>query len=78
MKIKQTVFAGDEYGDGERVTIEVNGRLRVSAGGGEPEDNTLGRDLSFVFDIVALMREAHEAGRKGEPLEVEKAVLEDE
>lgn len=34
-----------------------------------PEDATLSRDLSFVFSIEDIIREAHEAGTKGIPLE---------
>ena len=38
MKIKQTYSKPNSYGDGEGLTIEVDGRGRVYAGGGEPED----------------------------------------
>ena len=72
MVIKQTIRAGNAYGDLERLTIEVNGRDRVSVGGGEPEDNCLGRDLSFAFDIVPLLFEAYEAGKNGEKFELTK------
>jgi hypothetical protein len=72
MKIKITSRGPDVYGEGERYVIEVDGAHRVTAGRGEPEDNCLGRDLSFVYDIVPLMQEAYEAGKRGDAFEVEK------
>jgi len=73
MKIRVINREPNDYGEGERFTLEVDGKYRLSAGGGEPEDNTLGRDLNFVYGIVPLMREAYEAGKRGETLEVEEA-----
>lgn len=58
-------------------TIIVDGNERISANDyGEPEDNSLNRDLNFVYSIVELMREAHEAGKRGEVFEVEKIQIE--
>lgn len=37
--------------------------------GGEPEDNRLSRDLSFVYEIPELLKDAFEAGKRGEELE---------
>ena len=70
MEIRTTYEEADDYGEGEWFEISVNGRRRISAGGGEPEDNSLGRDLNFVFDIVPLMREAWEAGKNGESFDI--------
>ena len=51
--------------------IVVNGEVKISANDyGEPEDNTLGRDLNFVYNIVDLMKLAYEAGKRGEELEI--------
>lgn len=38
----------------------------LSVNEGEPEDNSFGRDLSFVFSIIDLLRIAYEAGKAGE------------
>ena len=63
----------EEHDYQDQYTIFVNGEKRISANDyGEPEDNSLGRDLNFVYSIVGLMKEAYEAGKKGEEFEVEK------
>jgi len=77
MKVRQAEQKMDDYGEGEGFVIEVDGKVRISAGHGEAEDNYLRRDLHFVYDIIPLMQEAHEAGKRGEPLEVVKEVVED-
>ena len=52
-------------------TIVVNGKTRINVGDyGEPEDNSLGRDLDFVYDIVKLMKDAYNAGKNGENFNV--------
>lgn len=55
----------------ESYDIEVNGKTRVSVGTPEPEDCILCRDLNFAYSIVTLMREAWEAGKRGEEFIVE-------
>ena len=35
-----------------------------------PEDATLERDLSYVYEITDLMEQAYEAGKNGEKLEI--------
>ena len=51
--------------------IFVNDKVEISANDyGEPEDNSLGRDLNFVYNIVPLMKMAFEAGKNGEELEI--------
>lgn len=52
--------------------INVNGKNRVYAAATEPEDATLERGINFAYNIVPLMREAWEAGKNGEPFEVEE------
>lgn len=42
----------------------------VSIFAGEPEDNTFFRDLSSAESIGKLVREAYEAGKRGEKLEI--------
>lgn len=44
---------------------------------GEPEDNSLKRDLNFVYRIVGLMRMAYEAGKSGEEFEVTKELVDE-
>ena len=62
----------------QRFAIVVDGTEKISVGdGGEPEDNALGRDLNFVYDIVPLMKLAFEAGARGENLEIVSEQVED-
>jgi hypothetical protein len=35
-----------------------------------PEDANLMRDLNFVYEIPDLLKQAYEAGKKGEPFEL--------
>jgi len=56
--------------------IAVDGKDVVNAWPPEPEDAILERDLSFVYDIVPLMKRAYEAGKAGEPFEVQKVMRE--
>lgn len=55
--------------------VVVDGDVMVKAGGGEPEDNTIYRDLNFVFDIPDMLRAAYDAGRAGEYFVIENATL---
>ena len=57
---------GDEYQEYCNVYVD---KKRVANGSNmafDSEDANLGRDLAFVYDIPALLRAAHEAGRRGE------------
>ena len=66
----------DDYGDGELFLFEAKndkGETEgFSAGRGEPEDNSLGRDLNFVYGIEAIAKLAYEAGKAGEEFTVLK------
>ena len=68
MKI-ETVYREDEDWR-EYYTITVDGVERIDIFPPEPEDATLTRDLSFAYLIVPLMREAYEAGKRGDEFEV--------
>lgn len=59
---------GEEFGEyGARIKTETyNGG--ASFGSGEPEDMTLGRDLSDAYSIPEMVREAYLAGKRGEAL----------
>jgi len=70
MMILTTYEHDEEYNEWESYKIEVNGKSRVDIGRIEPEDATLTRDLSFAYDIVPLMKEAYEAGKRGEDFTV--------
>jgi len=61
----------------QKVSFLKDGKefLRESDGG-EPEDNTLERDLSFVFSIPSWMRQAWEAGKNGEEFIIEQKEVE--
>ncbi len=52
--------------------LEVNGKRRISVSDGEPEDANLARDFSDVWSVVSLMKEAFEAGKNGEELNIEE------
>ena len=69
MKIKEVVTTDDEYN--ETVTIYIDGEEVFSVGDGECEDNTLGRNFDDCHNVGVLMRSAHAAGLRGEPLEYE-------
>lgn len=63
---------GSDWNGAARLEIEVNGKTAVLAYPLYecPEDAKLERDMSFVYDIPDLMREAYEAGKNGEPFVV--------
>ena len=56
----------------ESLVICVNGRRVFQAVDGEQEDNSLLRNFSDCYDIPNLMRMAYEAGKLGEPFEIEE------
>lgn len=69
--LNEASLKDNEYQD--IYTILVDGDEKISASDyGEPEDNSLGRDLNFVYDIVPLMKQAYEAGKRGEEFEIER------
>lgn len=65
MKIVTTHYTGNDYGEGESLLIEIDGKEVFDISGGEPEDNTLGRDLNFAFSIPDVLTQAFELGKKG-------------
>ena len=79
MKIKElSNIRESKYEPEDFYVIQVNGVNRIEANDyGEPEDNYLNRDLSFVYDIVDLIKEAYEAGKNGEELEISQEKVED-
>lgn len=76
MKIKTIEIIDSDEGQGygcSRLTIELEtneGTETLSFGGGEPEDNSLARDLSDAYDIPHSLEMAYKAGLNNEPLEI--------
>lgn len=58
----------DDYRD--MLRIFVDGKNEINIGYIEPEDVSLGRDLSFVYSIPDLMKRAFEAGKSDQTLEI--------
>ena len=56
----------------ESLVIRVNGKQVFQAVDGELEDNSLLRNFSNCYDIPNLMRMAYEAGKLGEPFEIQE------
>lgn len=50
------------------------GQKELSFIEGEPEDANLGRDFADVYNIEDLVKMAYEAGKNGEPLEIDRKV----
>ena len=80
MKVVETITEG-EYG--EDVNLEVSLETldfkgSVSFGSGEPEDMSLGRDLSDAYSISDLLKAAYDAGVRGEEYHFEQISEEDE
>lgn len=69
-------YSGKKNDPGEnydaRCSILVEGV--IVADGGDfsecPEDANLGRDLKFVYRLPQVLRDAWEAGRRGEPFDL--------
>jgi hypothetical protein len=59
----------------QRLEIDGKVRLHVSALCECPEDAIIGRSLVSCADVAAYMREAYEAGKRGETFEIEKAEM---
>jgi len=67
MIVKEFYREPDDYGENEFYQIETPENY-ISVGHICPEDCTMSRDLGFVFDIPILIKEAYEAGKRGEEL----------
>ena len=77
MKV-EIMFSGEKNDPGveyeARCEVHVDGETVANLGNlGEcPEDANLGRDLRFICALPNLLRAAHEAGKRGDPFEVEE------
>lgn len=69
----------ETYGEEMRQSIEISidGEEVLSVHDGEPEDNNLCRNFNDCWNIVGMMKMAHEAGQRGEPFEYTKTSEED-
>ena len=52
-------------------TIKVDGKTVLNVYDGEPEDNNLSRNFSDIFSVPELIEAAYNAGKNGEPLNIE-------
>lgn len=64
----------DDYRD--RFQLSIDGKIILDKwSGGEPEDNTFGRDLNFIFSITKWLKQVAEAK---DPVEFEQRNFTDE
>ena len=80
MKIEVITSSGtfrDKYDDRNFLIIKVDGAEGINMLDGEPEDANLSRDFNCAYAIPELMRQAHEAGLRGEPLEIDEEESDD-
>jgi len=68
ISLTDKVIEDREYRD--RLVIKIDGKNEFHVSDGEPEDARLGRDFSDCWKIPELMTMAHEAGAKGEAIEI--------
>jgi hypothetical protein len=57
--------------------IVVNEKTKFRFYDGEPEDANMSRDFNDVCSITSVMKQAWQAGRDGEPFEIEYLQLEE-
>ena len=67
----------DIDGNLETILETDTAKFRMSFGRGEPEDNSLGRDLNDAYDIKDALKAAYEAGKRGETLKTVEEVSEE-
>lgn len=79
MKIKE-IISSDKFHENwdwrGYYSLETEGN-KLNFLDGEPEDANLSRDFSDVYSILELVKLAHEAGKKGEELEIETIKIDD-
>lgn len=71
MNIKINIEYSDIYEESQELFIDGKSRENVSPLYECPEDAYIGRALVAPTDILQYMQEAYDAGKKGEPFEVE-------
>jgi len=55
----------------DALEIEIDGKVVFSVSDGEPEDSNLSRDFSDCYSIISFMKQAYEAGKRGESFDIE-------
>ena len=78
MKIE--IGIGKDSDDYERQSMIIDGKHRLSVGAlcECPEDAIIGRDLVSCKRVYLFMREAYEAGKRGEEFTMTEVVLDDD
>ncbi len=72
MKITETFPHNDDYEGRWELNMSTNTfKKGIRFGAGEPEDNSLARDLNDAYVIEGMLKEAYEAGKRGEEYEYE-------
>jgi len=74
MEIKVIKIEEDEYGEGGSFELFVDGKSKIYASKGEPEDMILSRDLNFVYGIPKLLQDAYDAGKRGEEFSIKRVI----
>ncbi len=80
MNVKLIERIEDDYGFEETTSFTIEtpkGRFGLCNLNECPEDATLNRDLSGIYSVPAMFKEAYEAGQAGEELTFEDIVEED-
>lgn len=69
---------GGGYGPNAGMELYVNGKGKISAYDGEPEDNNFNRNFSDFWCIPGLLKMAFDAGKNGEKFELTEKEMEDD
>lgn len=79
MDIEIKCWKDPEMCVGDAESMKINGKHRLSVGDLTecPEDAIIGRDLVDCRQVSRFMAEAHEAGTKGEQLNIKITEIED-
>lgn len=81
MKIKITeIQKQNDFMEDTHYTLKVNGKSMIEIFNMDdcPEDAILSRGLSFVFNVIELMKMAYNAGKNFEKLEIESIIDKEE
>ena len=72
-----TEKAKDQRDYCDDLEISIDGKRVFSVCDGEPEDNNLMRNFNDCYFIDRIIKQAHEAGKHGEALEIEEIKLDE-
>ena len=73
MDVKVKCYEDEDYGESSVQTMSINSKHELTVGNlcDCPEDAIIGRDLVDCCQVCRFMTLAYEAGKNGEPLNVE-------